>query len=237
MGTKKKQRSKATKERRGNLWQRIVESQKASPPPTPIDANDPNLLKITFYFCVTTRDDKRQIPMTADMRTTRDFLAKCEYEPNYMNNIIKEKGRTLMAAMRIPGAPQYECDCGEPSTSFEVTVKAALKTTSENPMVAFDAVPICGKPKCTIRAKQKVCEGRTTVSRLFKEKIVSTKVESTTLDCAHCHRIEEPGEKLDYACSRCKVVYYCSKECRLADWNARHREGCCKPKGDFEIIH
>jgi len=49
--------------------------------------------------------------------------------------------------------------------------------------------------------------------------------------CCHkfCNKVEtEPGEF--QKCSRCNVVYYCSRKCQKKDWKRGHREKC-KPCG------
>lgn len=41
----------------------------------------------------------------------------------------------------------------------------------------------------------------------------------------HCDR-QGCGERGTLSCVRCKKYYYCSRECQVADWQARHKEGC-----------
>ncbi|GLD96073.1 hypothetical protein PINS_up004751 [Pythium insidiosum] len=68
------------------------------------------------------------------------------------------------------------------------------------------------------------------------------KVYEARGDCALALATRVPGKRicgngecqhLDYkelhACSRCKCVFYCSKDCQRADWKARHRPLCQAP--------
>jgi len=57
------------------------------------------------------------------------------------------------------------------------------------------------------------------------------------LSCDCCERRAEPdggGERLDLkVCSRCKLIYYCSKECQKSHWQV-HKSFCCSP-GTFLV--
>ena len=42
-----------------------------------------------------------------------------------------------------------------------------------------------------------------------------------------CFATETPEKKFS-KCARCKLPYYCSKECQVADWKSRHNKMCKK---------
>ena len=51
--------------------------------------------------------------------------------------------------------------------------------------------------------------------------------------CAWCERVEKQGERFN-CCSRCKVVYYCSKTCQRDHWRNGHRDTCQTPSERVE---
>lgn len=47
--------------------------------------------------------------------------------------------------------------------------------------------------------------------------------------CDCCKRMREELELVNlHCCSRCKMAYYCSKECQKKSWQAGHKEACRK---------
>lgn len=52
-----------------------------------------------------------------------------------------------------------------------------------------------------------------------------------SIDCAYCHKTEEHLRR----CSRCKRVFYCSKECQQKDWPS-HKPTCQLPKSENEEL-
>ena len=45
------------------------------------------------------------------------------------------------------------------------------------------------------------------------------------ITCSHCGKIHSKTLK---ACSQCKVVRYCGKECQTAHWKGGHSKACQK---------
>jgi hypothetical protein len=61
--------------------------------------------------------------------------------------------------------------------------------------------------------------------KLHDEKVrfaASNQVATATRACAGCG---DCASELK-ACSRCKAVYYCSKECQSAHWKSGHKAAC-----------
>jgi hypothetical protein len=59
------------------------------------------------------------------------------------------------------------------------------------------------------------------------------KVAGTHCDCCGKSR-EELGLATLMICTRCKMAYYCSKECQKAQWKDGHKQACRKP-GQIEV--
>jgi hypothetical protein len=52
--------------------------------------------------------------------------------------------------------------------------------------------------------------------------------------CHHCEKLEtEMDNAMLMKCQRCKVAYYCSKECQVADWKSHKKE--CKALGNGSV--
>jgi hypothetical protein len=66
--------------------------------------------------------------------------------------------------------------------------------------------------------------GRTQVTRGGGDgsKTKTTTKVTTRRACGFCNSID-PGHQ---ACSRCRQVVYCSKECQLAHWKKGHKQAC-----------
>jgi hypothetical protein len=47
------------------------------------------------------------------------------------------------------------------------------------------------------------------------------------MQCSKCGKKESAELKMK-CCAKCKIVQYCSSECQIADWNARHKKECKK---------
>lgn len=78
------------------------------------------------------------------------------------------------------------------------------------------AIPVCKKDACQILAKQ-------TTDQALGHKLGNSRVRL----CRNCDTWEGKELLPFKACSRCKVVYYCSKECQVEDW-AEHKPSCHK---------
>lgn len=51
-----------------------------------------------------------------------------------------------------------------------------------------------------------------------------------------CHRTESHDQPKFANCSKCKVSVYCSRECQVIDWRARHKKVCKKAAEEREKI-
>lgn len=50
-------------------------------------------------------------------------------------------------------------------------------------------------------------------------------IQSLILIMARCRNCDAKSNNL-LLCSRCQLIYYCSKECQLEDWKS-HKKDCC----------
>eukprot|EP01102_Stenamoeba_stenopodia_P020529 TRINITY_DN8041_c0_g1_i1.p1 TRINITY_DN8041_c0_g1~~TRINITY_DN8041_c0_g1_i1.p1 ORF type:complete len:386 (-),score=68.18 TRINITY_DN8041_c0_g1_i1:142-1299(-) len=50
---------------------------------------------------------------------------------------------------------------------------------------------------------------------------------TSTRSCANCQK-EDDGSRTHKKCSSCKAVYYCGRDCQVADWRRGHKTECKK---------
>jgi len=61
---------------------------------------------------------------------------------------------------------------------------------------------------------------------IFRENM--EKDRDTRTECSGCGKIFAEEKDLQ-ACSKCRIVLYCSAECQTTDWKRYHKETCCYP--------
>lgn len=87
--------------------------------------------------------------------------------------------------------------------------------TSSLDTCPFNLITICCSLKCV----------QDTFKILRKVPNKAKKFGITVGKCHACEYCGKMGEKHG-KCGRCKVVYYCSKECQSADWKLGHKNQC-----------
>jgi len=55
--------------------------------------------------------------------------------------------------------------------------------------------------------------------------------------CTRCHKQEQESGAAFSRCSRCKITFYCNKECQLADWKMGHQQMCSAPSAKKSPKH
>ncbi len=88
-----------------------------------------------------------------------------------------------------------------------------------------NAVPICRDPLCEIAAKRGTKKLMKECSKDMDEAGIRESLYSIKArQCEACGALDSPGSALR-KCTRCTVVYYCSKDCQKRHWK-EHRPRC-----------
>jgi len=82
------------------------------------------------------------------------------------------------------------------------------------------AIPICADSACNIAAQHQTED-------ILRDVMGDAQADSRIRICSNCKKGETEDHKMD-ACGRCKVTYYCSKECQRKDWPVHKK--FCTPK-------
>jgi hypothetical protein len=114
--------------------------------------------------------------------------------------------------------------CQRKATQFVQTPRSFLH--SNPPSVAdLHPIPTCGRPECVIKAKKEVQSVMRQDSRMGGPLPDGSRLYDKKLRrCANCEKGEPDGIQMS-KCSRCKVVYYCNRDCQMADWKM-HKKRC-----------
>ena len=139
-----------------------------------------------------------------------------EHTGFFMYTLGKEVVYPLMFGLG-PFRCNGQSGCDKPAESFCCTPMSSLH---RDPPSILDpcAVPVCLDRQCCLEAMQLI------------EQFIGPHVSKKRIrDCRNCHNREEDcNQKNGYkVCSRCKVTYYCSRECQLEDW-PNHKKICKK---------
>jgi len=133
------------------------------------------------------------------------------------------------------GSQDAQCNLGELYWAGD----GAVKQSSEKALHWFTLAANQGHLNAVHRLKEmaalcsKNAEGAAPPSTYFSDQKSKKKAGAAPAlnDCANCGAAEgsELGQKTHKPCSRCKVTFYCSRDCQVAHWKAGHKAVCVTP--------
>jgi hypothetical protein len=155
------------------------------------------------------------------LRTTTNSALVVEYLQCQGN----EFNRHIMAA------GPWQCSAREQCSRFATgTVLTPMSQLNEDPPSVFQCLPIlkCDDPLCEIAAKKIVAQYIDDATKGCDEHALKNDIKKRTYSgkgklCECCWALD--CDKTLMKCSRCKVVYYCSKDCQSRHWK-EHRARC-----------
>jgi hypothetical protein len=149
---------------------------------------------------------------------TREGLS---YEKGF--GIIEKTGLLGQFIRCVPVDPECAADVLTPLQKCLQLVKKKLKSGTRtgdilDAVIAGNDGPINEKAKSSLTRLQ-------SLARLSNDNDYCDNQNATPKICRHCDKMETLGGAKLMKCQRCKVIYYCSKQCQIADWK-KHKKSC-----------
>jgi hypothetical protein len=143
---------------------------------------------------------------------------------NYRGDVIREMiGRSSTEMMSLK--PSWHCFSCQGNFHTFNSIPSGLTNTDENGRVPCSVflIPVCSDGGCTTSSTQE-----------FNSMLAGAAKESGTERtfhpkrgiqyCRKCNKYDDTSEQFKQ-CSRCKVAYYCSRECQKDHWKI-HKKDC-----------
>jgi hypothetical protein len=168
----------------------------------------------------------------------RDLKYVMEVEPRMVAILAAQGPDTKDVLMAITGlARKQVLNCGVKwkcrfcPQKATTSVNTPASYPNENPPLVADYafMLLCGKPRCESEAYRFTQEAISATSQHMKEETGVDLMDSRILLCKQCGkggRGDANNIKLQQ-CSRCRTVWYCSKECQQSNWRD-HKSKCLK---------
>ncbi len=142
---------------------------------------------------------------------------------------------------KLKNRPAVCFNCEKPTVQYSDTITFGKDILSGAKGIIFAVfIPCCMSPGCTIRhieeskkIKKLMHDGRTTKPGISLAADNISKVNSPnalgyiSTECVMCKKMSDPNKPKYNVCGKCRLTYYCSRECQLMDW-PRHKAYCKK---------
>jgi hypothetical protein len=144
------------------------------------------------------------------------------YRANGIGDMLRRSESEIMSLK--PSWPSFSCQGN--LHNFHV-IPSGLTVTDENDRVpcSMFLIPVCSDGRCTTLSTQEfhsmlaaAAKATGTERTLHPDRAIQT--------CRQCRKSDDASERFQQ-CSRCKVTYYCSRDCQKDHWSIHKKE--CLP--------
>ena len=147
-----------------------------------------------------------------------------QHDPEYIRNFLAAIRPIMLeheAACRAASNPKCQ-NCGSPTVQVLQTPMSWLHIVDE-PFINVLVNPVCDKSECEMRTRQEIQDMMAEVTAEVQGAEESTGTLKNTVEILPCKVCGETTKTK--RCTWCKVVAYCGKEHRKADWKV-HKKVC-----------
>jgi len=125
--------------------------------------------------------------------------------------------------------------CQGARTGFLPRVMGLERVSIETGKVSLSMflLPVCSKEACRVQCEQlfSSCLNQDARAEGVRAAHPNPRIVQ---HCGQCSQVEEGRERFQQ-CARCKVKYYCSRECQVAHWPV-NKKGCRPPASNLGLF-
>jgi hypothetical protein len=146
-----------------------------------------------------------------------------KYRLNVIGDMIR-RSRTEMMSLR----PSWNCYSCQGDFYKFASIPSGLTSSDENGRVPcrLFLIPVCSDGRCITSSTQEINPIIARAAKATGNRRKSHPDRGIQF-CRKCDEVDDASERFKQ-CSRCKVAYYCSRECQKEHWKI-HKKECLPP--------
>ena len=117
--------------------------------------------------------------------------------------------------------------CKEPVCMFQMGA-CSFFNHQPSPFFPFHGcIPCCENDSCQLVGQRRIYElmNSKEMKKFFKTRGFCKPSKAERQRCRYCDKYEQSPKEFAQ-CSRCKLAFYCSRECQVKDWKDGHKKLC-----------
>jgi hypothetical protein len=158
--------------------------------------------------------DNSQDPYSYDIPVPNGTVARWKRDERFRLEYSLVLAGKAQARLLANGKTYMCLGCDKRATEF-CFAPAVIKNV---PQVCSSTFPTCGDKPCIVKGDQQA-------HHLMH--LMGAEVKTSVHMCGFCQAMDSVGNQFS-VCGKCRVTYYCSRECQAKHWKTGgHKKSCC----------